>query len=74
MITQLVNQIEHHPESLYVQAEVTARMKQGILNDVTGWFHSILAFWRRFFVRRPANDRNERIQCGGMEQGCKGTL
>ncbi len=74
MLTQFVNQIEHHPENLFVQAEIMARIKRDTVSDVTGWFQTIRAFWRKFQVRQPITGRNSRVQCGSVERDCQETL
>jgi hypothetical protein len=78
MITQFSNQIEYrastHPESLFVQAEIMARIKRDTVSTVTGWFHPIRAFWRRFRVHQPVTGRNDRVQRGCVEQGWQETL
>ena len=74
MITQFVNQIEHHPESLFVQEEIMARMKRDTLSAITKRLHAIRAFWRRILVRQPPAGRNVHAQCGGVERGCQETL
>ncbi len=74
MITQFVNQIEQHPESLFVQAEIAARMKRDTLSTVAERFHSIWAFWRKIAERQPSAGRNAHVlQCGGMGRGCQET-
>jgi hypothetical protein len=75
MLTQFVNQIEHHPESLFVQAEIVARIKRDTVSAVTGWFHPIRAFWRRFRVHhQPVTGRNDRVQRGRVERGWRETF
>jgi hypothetical protein len=71
MITQFVNQIEHHPESLFVQATIMARMKRDMLFTITKRLHAIRAFWRRFSVRRPPGGRNIYVQRGGVKRNCQ---
>ena len=74
MITQFVNQIEHHPESVFVHADTMARMKRDTLADATGWFHNIQAFWRRISARQPRVNRNIHVQCGDVKRGCQETF
>jgi len=74
MITQFVNQIEQHPESLLTQAEIMARMKRDTSDGITGWFHTIRVCWRKVFAGQPATGRSSRIQCEGVERGCQATL
>ena len=69
MLTQFVNQIEHHPESLFVQADIMARMKRDTVSDITGWFQTIRAFGRRFSVHQPITGRNGHVECRCVEQG-----
>jgi len=74
MITQFVNQIEQHPETIFVQAEVTARMKRDTESSIAKRLRAIRAFWLKVAVRQPAASRNIRVQCGGVEQGGQTTV
>ena len=68
MITQFVNQIEHHPESVFVHADTMARMKRDTLSGITGRFRSIRAFLSRVSPGHTQTRRNLRTQCRDMER------
>jgi hypothetical protein len=71
MITQFVNRIEHHPERLFVQATIMARMKRDTLSSITKRLHAIRAVWRRVSVRRPPAAGNAHVQRGGVKRNCQ---